>query len=319
MSFKYINPGSVSLLDGNVTQDTDLVHSNTGLSYRTNSFKNGVHIPYFQSTTYYLKFDIYVPPSPVGSSMNCYIRFPYVSRYYANDVDVSFYIDSTIFYSLLYANGSNYFGNSGGISNTSLNLKANNINTIYFVLSCGANENDNNTYFYMIVNNTKRICNFSTFNKFKSSSYTDLLSIWFSSLNYAYYISNIIFSDSPIDYSEKAITVPISEVYTDMSSLSSGLYVADSVDQSLLASLDINSLLNDVSANSKVTGIMVSGEPIYTTGEGEVSVISKSNDSVTEMNTIALSENSLQSLFFGWDTNITLNDLSNTQLGFKAR
>ena len=308
MSFKIINPGYAP--ESNATQKTDPLYSNTGVSFRSTSFLSGIHVPYYNFSVYYLKFDLYIPSNPVNSQV-VHVRLPYfLHTNYADNL--MFYMSSNLFYYRVYY-GSNVLEDN--ISNTLIGLKINGINTIYFVLSPG---NNGTAYCYMIINNSRRIANYA-FSDNISPTNSDLFSIYVSSSSYDYYVSNIILSDSPIDYSEKAIAIPISEVYTDMSSLSSNLYVADSVDQSLLASLDINSLLNDVSVNSKVTGIMVAGEPMYTTGVGEVSVISKSNDSVTEKGTIALSENSLQSAVFGWGTDITLNDLSNIQLGFKVR
>lgn len=313
MSFKIINPGYVSLLaNENVTQTTEPLYSNTGVSFFTVSSISGMHVPYFESSTCYLKFDLYIPSSP-SSSQYLYVILPYFMKNNTFDVRLSF-SSSSIEYSV-YDNITYY---SGNLSFASLNIKYGGINTFYLTCSITL---QNSAYISLIVNNASKIFAFSM-TKSKSSGFDDLLSIYcrYDGSSYPkYYVSNIILSDSPIDYSEKAIAVPISEVYTDMSSLSSNLYVADSVDQSLLASLDINSLLNDVSVNSKVTGIMVAGEPMYTTGVGEVSVISKSSDSVTEKGTIALSENSLRPAVFGWDTDITLNDLSNTQLGFKVR
>lgn len=313
MSLKIINPGYVSLLANvNAKQTTEPLYSNTGVSFFSASNTSGIHVPYFESSTCYLKFDLYIPPVP-NSNQNFYVVLPYITRNYLFDCSLNF-SNSTVYWYITEDNNSH----NGNVQPALSSLKYGSINTFYFTCSVRFSSA---AHFSLIINNVSQLFYFSTLKKTKSSSNPDLLSIYckYDSSDYPkYYISNIIFSDSPIDYSEKAIAVPISEVYTDMSSLSSNLYVANSADQSLLASLDINSLLNDVSVNSKVTGIMVAGEPVYTTGVGEVSVISKVNDSVTEKGTIALSENSLQSAFVGWDTDITLNDLSNTQLGFKV-
>lgn len=132
-------------------------------------------------------------------------------------------------------------------------------------------------------------------------------------------ISNIIISDDPISIKEQIVSVPAGEIFTEMD-FSDGLYTADSAGQTFLQSVNLNSLINEFGAASKVTGVAVVGNPAFRTGEGlsTITAISQKGGVISEHSAANVPADSsvVQATFSLSDT--TLADLQNIQLGLKV-
>ena len=106
-----------------------------------------------------------------------------------------------------------------------------------------------------------------------------------------------------------------------MTAGTSGIYIADAVNQTLLQSVDVATLIENYGASSVVTGIAVVGNPAYKTATGLAALtgLSKNGTTVTEHGTCDLSDDTVAVISDGWSTeNLTIADLQNMQFGWKA-
>ena len=114
--------------------------------------------------------------------------------------------------------------------------------------------------------------------------------------SYPCYLSNVIISDTEISPKEQVIALPTSETVTDMTSGETGIYIADAVNQTLLQTVDMSTLIENYGASSAVTGIALVGNPAYTTGTALASMIGITNGSTEffcRTDFIATAKNSL--------------------------
>ena len=134
-------------------------------------------------------------------------------------------------------------------------------------------------------------------------------------------ISNIIISDEEISLLERVAALPMTNISTDMTDGGNGIYIANIPNQTLLQTSDTTALSSIHDGLTVVTGIRQVAYPAYRTGEllNHLTAISKYDTLTTERGTMALSTDRTE---VGSNTyslpNMTLNDLSNYQFGWKA-
>lgn len=319
MAFKYINPGYISFLSSqaSATEVTGKDYSNTGVAFTQTSSSVGFKVPDFnEGDDFWGRFDFYLPSSRsneifirVGAP-NFYTSTSYSGNYYSVFVFDIFANNSNSSHYVYFFSDIDYYRYNGSLSYFNLSLDA--INSIVYHVHYNSSSG------YVSVNINGKEFFSSTASRSFNAAQSSLVTFYSSS---AIYFSNIIFSDEEISLKERAIALPISEVYTDMASLSSGIYVADAIDQTLLAALDLNSLLTETGANSQLTGIAVAGNPAYTTGTNvaALTALSKSGNNLIEHNTVPLSESESSFVMTGWSVeNSVVADLQNMQVGVKA-
>ena len=320
MSFKYINPGYISFLNSqaSATEVTGNDYSNTGVAFTQTNSNTGFKIPDFnEGDDFWGRFDFYLPSSR-SNTTTIYIGAPnfYTNLSYSGNYRSIFTFEcsssnsSTSNY-MYFLSNNDYYRLTGSLSYFNLSVGA--INSIVYHVHYDSSAG------YVSVNiNGKEFFSTTAPHSFIASQ-SPLVT--FYSSNATIYFSNIIFSDTEISLKEKAIALPISEAYTDMASLSSGIYVADAIDQTLLATLDLDSLLTETGANSQLTGIAVAGNPAYTTGSNvaALTALSKSGNNLIEHNTVPLSDSESSFIMTGWTVeNSVVADLQNMQVGVKA-
>ena len=141
-------------------------------------------------------------------------------------------------------------------------------------------------------------------------------------------VSNIIISDEEIDSKEQIVILPVTSIDTDMTDNNDGSYTATKEDQYILQTVDAANLISKFGRKSEITSIIIAGLPAYKTTDGLSSLISieSNNNNIIEGTTKTLET------YYGDDdyydehkilitkniSNMTLNDLTGKQYGFKV-
>ncbi len=306
MAFRYINPGLVSLLDGDcaATQVTGSQFSKTGAAFSQTNSSTGVTLPHFaEGDDFWARFDFYIL---ADTAVNVFCHIP---RNAQGGVEIHIRRDGTIFG---YYDGSSQQIAAGAL--TALGIKSDAINTVILHVAYGSSSEArlmvslNGTAFYMAGRAISYSANYAS----KARLYSNSNGVYFS---------NVIFSDTEISPKEKVTMLPVRMTETNMAAGASGLYLADAAGQSLLQTPDVSTLINNFGASSAVTGIAVVGNPAYRTGTGITTLtgLSISGGSVAEHGTCNLSDDTTAAAMDGWSTeNLTLSDLQNMQFGWKV-
>lgn len=310
MSFKYINPGyhkDINIYSssdsGQATPTTN--QSRTGTAFYITDTRNYIKLPqalpYEDNGEVWAKFDLYL-----GNS-DYYNVITFGTDYIYLDLDFN---SSKIYYS--YNNeldNVSTFGDSG--------LRFKDLNTIWIHFKIGSSGTGlfeakiNNVYLPKRQNITIPTISTSSRNKFILDT-----------CNKANLISSVIISDEEISPNERVVLLPVSNTVTDMESLASGLYVADTASETLLQAVDTGALMQEYGSNTNVTGIVLIGNPAYQVDDviGNITSIIKQNDTITDHEKIALSTSTdaIISSCFTMSTDTTIADLAGMQFGWRA-
>lgn len=309
MSFRYVNPGYVYLLDSNVTatQITDSTYSRTGVAFTQTNSSAGVTIPQFkQGDDFWAKFDVYIP-SDTYSGIDCHSPSTYSAGLFAelySNRDSKLYAD--------FGNGTRTLLVSG--NNNTVGLKLGDINSFRVHVVYG----DSSTALVEVFVNEKHFSS-GGYQIAYSTAYSKHVRLCSGNANVKF--SNLIISNEEISQKEQAIALPISATATDMTAGASGMYTAATAGQTLLQTPDITALAQEFSGKSKITGIQVVGNPAYKTSTGLETMIglSKSGTVTTEHGSYTLGTDSTALVMDGWSlSGVTLDDLSNMQFGWKV-
>lgn len=134
-------------------------------------------------------------------------------------------------------------------------------------------------------------------------------------------ISNIMIADEIIDTNEKIISVPVTDIETDMINLGDGVYNSTVEDQYILQSVDANSLILQYGGKSEVKDIIIFGNPAYKTNNGlsTVTLIEKNNNTILEHEsaTLQAAESSYVMLEYEPES-MTIKDLAGKAYGLKV-
>lgn len=311
MSFRYVNPGYVYLLNPGLStsQFTGFEYSKTGVAFQlTDTVVGGVTIPQFQQgNDFWARFDVYLK-----NSMQVYLYVPSANS-------SGFYLYYNPLNSNLYRVCAVYNGTEKEISTgtaTELGIINGAINTIVGHVVYG----DINTACVEVFINNKKFST-SAPNAITWSTSYHHKTVWFYSKEFNTRFSNIIFSDTEISPKEQVIALPISATATDMAAGAGGMYTATAAGQTLLQTPDITALAQQFSGESKITGIQVVGNPAYKTSTGLETMISlsKSGNVTTEHGSYTLGTDSTALVMDGWSlSGVTLAGLSTMQFGWKT-
>lgn len=306
MAFRYINPGYIAFLDSDcvATEVANSTYSKTGVGFTQTNEKKGVTLPTFNiGDDFYIRFDAYIPNSSSGTIKIC---SPYTQRggikfYYPNSGNSYLYI-------YLASGDTSYILFNGTFANSGLIYGQ--INTIVVYVVSGASGSIDLTI------NNKHFA-LSNVSIQTSTNYQKNAIIYSDSAT----ISNLIISDAEISPKERIIALPIGATQTDMTAGASGIYLADAVNQTLLQSADVSTLVENYGETSKVTGIALVGNPAYKTGTAITTLtgLSKSGGVVTEHAICELSEDTTAVIMDDWGmSGVTIADLQGMQFGWKA-
>ena len=304
MSFKYINPGFVGLLEEttkNAVQVENFVYCSNGVGYYKSDQTKILNFAYANVSEFFAKFDFYFP---MGESFVIYLH-PF-------NTWSGLRINGTSSTSGVYLTYQNSVRQS--VENENTNLKRQSINTIYYYVNWSTNE-------VLVKVNGKTILSVQNYSRlpYRQENYVVLTG---GSANAP--ISNIIISDEYIDPKEQIIKLPISSTESDMTFDSeTEIYTATAANQSLLSAVNVTSLIEEYGGDSTVTGVALVGNPAYRTAEGLSSLTAFSKDSlgsVTEYGTYALDTDTAGVIA---DSQIltgkTISDLQNLKFGWTAK
>ena len=302
MAFRYINPGYSGLIENN-SSAADFVgteFSNTGISFSQTSSKASITTQKL-TTDLFCRFDCYY----IAYSA---VKLIFYSAAGAADPDA---------HGITYSSNSvkiMYYGYSLG---TALKLTPNSLNKIWYHLHLSGDIAT--SYGELQVNADKTTVDFSGNRYYGFYPSAETIRIYSSSAQTTF--SHIIISDTEISPKEQVVALPTSETVTNMTADGNGIYIADAVNQTLLQTVDVSTLIENYGASSAVTGIALVGNPAYKTATGLASLIglSKNGTTVTEHGSCDLSDDTSAVISTGWATdNITIADLQGMQFGWKA-
>ena len=322
MSFKYINPGYLDLLQ-NI--DTSYAGSQTPTSSQS---KSGTAFWVYSAPSYgylktidqqtsgkeiWAKFDCYFPTSReycvrLGTTVN-YIEITYSSGTYKTGYRVWSGSASTTYLAST--------SNSNDVEKV-VGVRLQQINTIWMHLKIGSGDEGllewkiNNKYFSVSQGTVYS----------STSSYFGLINYISKPSAMETFFSNVIISDEYISPYERVVPLIVSNTVTDMETLESGLYVADNASETLLQSVNTTSLVNEYGSDAQVTGIALIGNPAYEVDDviGSLTSITKQNGVVTDHDNITLLTDSDAMIVssFSLPTDTTVADLANYQFGWRT-
>lgn len=305
MSFRYLNPGLISLVAENdnaaQTFDAEKIYSKTTLAFsQTDSSKALCYQNLLADA--YIKFDFY--RNGGNSSGNFCIKITNANEY-------GFYFGK---------NGICLANNSGTKSDYySVN---NGINKVWGHFHLTGDKAT--SYIEFKINDSETITReFSSDSWYGTAFYDNQATKFLLYASAAILFSNIIISDEYIDPKEQIIQLPISSTQTDMAfDTETGIYTATAANQSLLSAVNVNALIEEYGSDSAVTGIALVGNPAYKTAEGlsSLTAISANNSNIiTEHGTYNLSDDTTAAIIDGQIlTNTTISDLQGRKFGWKA-
>ena len=323
MSFKYINPGYAKFLvcktSSSLTQYTNTEKSRTGVAFRNYRTDNGNYINLsdkFSGEDFWGKFDFYYDLSQTNGYE---FQFGELkdSYYMSLQNGISIGLGSYIVRAYLSATSSSIISSNYAEFHQISGLKPNAINSIWLHIKYGSLGEG---FIEFQINNKKSDpIKTKAVNRYSNSNFHVCLDSWTSAADY---FSSVIISDEEISPNERVVALPISNTVSDMDSLPSGLYTADTAGETLLQSPNISALIADYGSNTNVTGIAMIGNPAYQVDDiiGNVTSLSKENNVVTEHDNITLLTDTDAMIVssFSLASNTTIADLSNMQFGWRS-
>ena len=316
MTWRYMNPGLVSLLDSNVpaTQYTGYEYSNTGCAFSKTDQYYGVTVSDFQQgDEFWAKFDIFIPT--IASKGTADIRL-YIPKFNGNGhFRIRLEKPSKILNAYFYFGNSDdnevaFAGNTGSV----LGIKQNTVNAFAFHVVYG---NASTAKAELFFNGQKYTYTGAAIPFYKYGQAIVGLSATSEYVKF----SNVIFSNEEVDAREQMYVPPASTTTTDMATMAGGMYTADTAGQTFLQTPDVSSIISAHGANSTITSFQVRCNPAYRTGirlRNMVS-LSKAGNSIAKHTTIAMGVSTTDIISDYWTfTDTTVSDIQNMQFGWKT-
>lgn len=269
MSFKYINPGYAAFLDAEgVTVEGSAYNPAHGAALYQPTDNAGVDIS-ATMTHFYAKFDVYIAPLaelPLNTFAKVGIFKP--GSYYAGFCGLLLYKYNASYLHIRAMVGGE---NDKTVTNSDVEVHFGSVN--HFYLHYFSNGSDGGSY-QMYMNGTKIISGTG-----KWVCLDNITKLVIHSVSDKCLISNLIMSDEEINQRERITAVPLSQPVTDMVAREDGTYLADTAGQQILSTVEVDSLISDYGATSKVTGIAIAAKPAYRTADGVTALTGISKES----------------------------------------
>jgi len=306
MSFKYINPGYAEFLDvAGGTTIADTVRSRTGVMFYQPTDKKGLELSETPAEIYG-KFDVYI--SKDRNDFRIKIGMLETNGYALDGM--GFFKNDTAMYFMRYYSGNSSGGTEAYLSEPErLNLKLNAINTIWFHVKTGTDG------YVQIYANGQSVEKFDYDIKFGKSK---TLVVYADSAYGA--ISNLILSDTEIDPREQVVILPVAATETTMAAGEDGEYIADTDGQTILQSIDTESLISDYGADTVIKGIAVIGNPVCRTAEGlsNLTAIQSDGAAITEYGTKIAPQGTPGVVTDGHALSLKISEIADYKFGWKA-
>ena len=306
MSFKYINPGYAEFLDvAGGTTIADTVKSKTGVMFYQPTDKKGLELSETPAEIYG-KFDVYI--SKDRNDFRIKIGMLETNGYALDGM--GFVKRDNVMYFLRYYSGNSSGGTEAYLSEPErLNLKLNAINTIWFHVKTGTDG------YVQIYANGLSVEKYDYEIKFGKSK---TLVVYADSVYGA--ISNLILSDTEIDPKEQVVILPVAATETNMAAGEDGEYIADTDGQTILQSIDTESLIRDYGADTVIKGITVIGNPVCRTAEGlsNLTAIQSDGAVITEYGTRTAPQGTPGVVADGHALSLKISDMTGYKFGWKA-
>lgn len=132
-------------------------------------------------------------------------------------------------------------------------------------------------------------------------------------------LSNIIASDSPVGCKEKVGILPFIDTDTNMTANEDGSYTASAEGQHFLQTIDAETLIRTYGGASRVSGLYLSGNPAYTTGEElRKAIACGGKEVISDIASVTLAMDNAAKAIIGGNVSMTLEDLRGYKFGWKA-
>ncbi len=306
MSFKYINPGYAEFLDvAGGTTIADTVKSRTGVMFYQPIDRKGLVLAETPAELYG-KFDVYI--SKDRNDFIIKVAMLETSGYALDGM--GFVKRDNVMYFMRYYGGSSSGGKDAYLSGPEvLNLKLDAINTIFFHIKTGVDG------YVQIYANGQSVEKYDYDIKFGKSKTL----VVYADCAYGA-ISNLILSDTEIDPKEQVVLLPIATTETTMTAGEDGEYIADTDGQTILQSIDTESLIRDYGADSLIKGISVIGNPVCRTAEGlsDLTAIQSDGAAITEYGTRTAPQGTPGVVADGHALSLKISDMTGYKFGWKA-
>ncbi len=309
---KYINPGYAEFLDadgGTTIEDAATAH---GVAFYQPVDDDGVDLD-AAIDHLYGRFDFYFPASFSSLPSNYFLK---VGVYKPGDYNAGFNGISLYKYSNSYVHIRPWVcgGYEESKAHTNFKMNLGGINQFYFRFK-GRSASEADGEYQIYLNGTKI---FDATGKQTYFDNTTKLVIYAASELCT--VSNLILSDTAFDARERITAIPLGTPVTDMTDRGDGSYLAESIGQQILQTVDVASLISDYGGSSPVTGIAVAGRPAYRTADGlsTLTGLSKSGGVQTEHGRKTLKTSAAAGAIDCHGVNMTIADMVGMQLGWKA-
>lgn len=307
MSFTYINPGNVNLLDiqNGTTVENSKYNPYSGVSFWQSDSDGGIKLSEIP-TEIYAKMTVAIR-SDVSESANTRMFVGNSNGWTIRESYGAWYLDITC-------------GNSQikSLKGAESNLNFNGLNDILLHAKAGYYEEG---LISITVNGHEVFTANRTVKFVKDSSYateSDFVILYCK--NEKTLMSNIIISDSAVECKEQVAVLPVTEMDSDMSANDDGSYSATAAGQHLFQKVDAASLISMYGGLSKVTGLYIIGNPAYRTGSEitEAIACTRRDGMVEEIGKAKLSMENTAKALIGGKVSMTLDEMNGYEFGWKA-
>lgn len=317
MSYRLINPGFAAMLNSYAegTQYTDSIYSRTGYSFTQTGQSNtpGIESPGYSvnDAEFWMKLDVYIGYKNSSYTFYCGAPDSIGATSAMNGFSVSVY-SSYVQLALDYKKSGSNYSSSVRQSNDYWEIfKKNAINTFLLRVKYGAA----GTGIISLNVNRKATYTIDTYEVSRCSNTKNSVILQDYSGNVKF--SNIICSDEEISLKETIAALPVSTVTTTMTDNNDGTYTANEANQQVLQTVDTAQLIADYGGDSQITGIAITANPAYRTGEGLASLAAISDTETFGTKTVSEETTSMVMEYHSL-SNTTLADLTGKKFGWKS-
>ena len=239
MAFRYSNPGYVAMLDSDVTATEVLgtTYSKTGVGFNQTNSSAGIILPNFQEgDDFWILFDAYIP----DSYTELYCFFTGVGENFKRGILIFISDSQNTRNNRVYVLGNKTLSYA---KDDVWAINYGETNTIALHIHFG----DSDSSLVEVWINGVKISGTGMSLNYTSTAIKK--TVLYTANNTSSVFSNVIISSEEISPKERVIALSVSATETDMTAGASGIYIADAADQTLLQSVDVESLIANYGAS----------------------------------------------------------------------
>lgn len=304
MAFKYINPGYAELLSvSGGTTVTGEQYSKTGISFWQKQMNRGLLLSEIP-TELYGRFDVFLKNPTIAEDALVWVCIGYY-----NGIKIS--PNRAVWDIEIRKDGRNIYS----LTDTAEVIRTDAVNTLWFHIKQG---NHADGIVHVMVNGHEIY--HAQNEELWYAGDSEAKTVTLCSKSSDALLSNLIFSDEAINPKEQVVMLPVKETQTNMTDCGDGSYEATGVNQELLQTVDVSSLITQYEADSRVTGISLLGNPAYRTAEGlcALTAIEKSGGNDMAYGRHIAEQNPSSVVVDTRSVSLSIAELTGRQFGWRA-